>query len=81
MSVPLPSRSLASLYTQPKRGLIPSDRVYMRVTILIERQKCEHGPKLEGEKKKNQEGSSEHPTIKQEILKSEKERGKKGISK
>lgn len=77
---PGPGR-LTFLNTQPKRGLIPGDRVYTRVMILIERQKCEHGPKPEGGKKRPQEGSSEHPIMKQEIRESEKEReGRKGIS-
>ena len=72
---------LTSLNRQPRGELSPSNCVSKRVTILSERQKCEHGQKLEEKKNKPQEGSSEHPTIKQEILKSEKEKEKKGISK
>lgn len=47
---------LTSLNTQPKRGLIPRDRVYTRVMILIERQKRERGPKLERAKKDPKKG-------------------------
>lgn len=58
-----------SKHTTKKRP-DPSDRAYPRVTVL-QRQTCEQGPKLEGKerkrkKKRPQEGSSEHRTIKQE---------------
>lgn len=69
---------LTSLNGQPRGELSPSNCVSTRVTVLFERQKCEHGQKLE-ERNKPQEGSSEHPTIKQEILKSEKEKEKKAF--
>lgn len=38
------SRTHSSKQT-PKRELSPHDHVYMRETILFERQKYEHGPK------------------------------------
>lgn len=48
--------------------------------MFFERQKREHGPKGRGQGRPL-EGSSGHPIRKQEVLKSEKEKGKKSISK